>query len=159
MKGRGIVPHRTFYWRKHKENNRLSPRKWYFAELLNPTSDSKDYCFILTTMIEIWAKHDAREYGVVELMKPIINNFFGVGAALLLTIFAIIFAWSVILYSYIVNWCSEFWLIWLPSYSGSLTSLKNYDDLIILKNYDDLIRKEVSFPYSFDFKTERLMVE
>ena len=130
-----------------------------FCRTPQPNFDSKDYWFILTTMIEIWAKHDAREYGVVELMKPIINNFFGVGAALFLTIFAIIFAWFVILYSYNLNWCSEFWLIYLHSYSGSLTSLKNYDNLIILKNYDDLIRKEVSFPYSFDFKMERQVVK
>ena len=63
-----------------------------FCRTPQPNFDSKDYWFILTTMIEIWVKHDAREYGVVELMKPIINNFFGVGAALFLTIFAIIFA-------------------------------------------------------------------
>lgn len=66
--------------------------KVVFCRTPQPNFNSKDYWFILTTMIEIWAKRDAREYGVVEFMKPIINNFFGVGAALLLTIFAIIFA-------------------------------------------------------------------
>ena len=76
-----------------------------FCRTPQPNFDSKDYWFILTTMIEIWAKRDAREYGVVELelMKPIINNFSGVGAALFLTIFAIIFAWFVIPYSYNLN--------------------------------------------------------